>query len=110
MPSDLPVAVPDQHLDALEHIRTRIERLTSRTLEECERVMAVGTPAAKLTVAKSVLPQLIRVLGEQQEADTHAEMREALAEMREALRETVAKPAVIVDVGDDEPDLPEDAS
>lgn len=106
--TDLP-ARTDPHLDALEQIRARVERLTTKTLAECERIMEVGNPAAKLTVAKSVLPQLIRALSEQGDVDTHAEMREALAEMREALRETVAKPAVIVDEGD-EVELPEDAS
>lgn len=111
---DLPV-VPDTNLpadDAMEKVRRRVERLVGVTFDYCEATMQVGTPANKLAIAKNVLPQLIRVLGEQREADVHAEMREALAEMREAFRSTLPVPVHIEIADEDLEDavVPEDPS
>lgn len=109
---DLLASTVDLPPDPMDKVRRRVEKLVDATFEHCERTMAVGTPADKLAIAKNVLPQLIRVLGEQAEADVHAEMRDALAEMREAFRSTVAQvaPMLVADVDLEDAVVPEDPS
>lgn len=110
MPDDLTPADPPS--DPMDKVRRRVDRLVDATFTHCEKVMQVGTNADKLSIAKNVLPQLIRVLGEQAEADVHAEMRDALAEMREAFRSTVYTPPAAEIADEDMVDavVPEDPS
>lgn len=61
-------------------IRQRVERLVETAISEMERQLKVGTPDAKVKIASSVLPALLRAMG-----DTEAEMerRQMMAEWEE---------------------------
>lgn len=64
----------DGQLD-LQSLRARISRIVNTSLDEVEKTLKSGTPAAKASVMKTTLPALIKVLGEEEKADELSEMR-----------------------------------
>lgn len=67
----------------LEVLRGRINRIVMDSLDDVERTLKTGTPAAKAVVMKTAIPALIKVLGEEQKSDELAEMRKIVREMAE---------------------------
>ena len=72
----------DGQLD-LQSLRARISRIVNTSLDEVEKTLRSGTPAAKASVMKTTLPALIKVLGEEEKADELSEMRRIVAEIAE---------------------------
>lgn len=70
----------DGQLD-LQSLRARINRIVNTSLDEVEKTLQTGTPAAKAAVMKTTLPALIKVLGEEEKADELSEMRRIVAEI-----------------------------
>lgn len=91
-------------------LRARISGLVSMTLDEVEEIMHTGTPAMKLTVARTTLPALVKILGDEQQADELQDMRDALAEVKRSIQATIADPREVSDDLDVEGDdaLPRD--
>lgn len=75
--------------DDFARLRARVSRLSDDTLTQLERIMKSGTPHDKIMVAKSVLPGLIKVIGEQQQVDELAEIRELVRAMQVEMRGTI---------------------
>ena len=72
----------DGQLD-LQALRARISRIVNTSLDEVEKTLRSGTPAAKASVMKTTLPALIKVLGEEEKADELSEMRRIVSEIAE---------------------------
>ena len=72
----------DGQLD-LQNLRARISRIVNTSLDEVEKTLKSGTPAAKASVMKTTLPALIKVLGEEEKADELSEMRRIVGELAE---------------------------
>jgi len=72
----------DGQLD-LQNLRARISRIVNTSLDEVEKTLRSGTPAAKASVMKTTLPALIKVLGEEEKADELSEMRRIVSEIAE---------------------------
>lgn len=72
----------DGQLD-LQSLRARISRIVNTSLDEVEKTLKSGTPAAKASVMKTTLPALIKVLGEEEKADELSEMRRIVSEIAE---------------------------
>jgi len=72
----------DGQLD-LQALRARISRIVNTSLDEVEKTLRSGTPAAKASVMKTTLPALIKVLGEEEKADELSEMRRIVSELAE---------------------------
>ncbi len=94
----------DTEPNEFERLRTRVSKLSDDTLTELENIMRRGTPHDKIMVAKSVLPGLIKVIGEQQQVDELAEMREQLRLMQAEMRGSIGgvRPTPTIDAESDE--------
>jgi len=75
--------------DDFAKLRKRVSDLSAMTLSRLESIMQTGTPRDQIMVAKSVLPGLIKVIGEQQQVDELAEMRELLRAMQAEMRGSI---------------------
>lgn len=83
--------------DDFARLRKRVSDLSDMTLDKLEAIMRGGVPRDQIMVAKSVLPGLIKVIGEQQQVDELAEMRELLRAMQAEMRSNIGgiKPPAI---------------
>jgi len=90
----------DGQLD-LQNLRARISRIVNTSLDEVEKTLRSGTPAAKASVMKTTLPALIKVLGEEEKADELSEMRRIVSEIAERDRMRISGMEAKDGAGDD---------
>lgn len=67
----------------LEVLRARISRIVTLSLDDVEKTLATGTPAAKASIIKTAIPALVKILGEEEKGDELAEMRRLVMEISE---------------------------
>lgn len=65
-----------------DSMRSQVERIISRALDEVEQVLKNGDPPTKAMVLKQVLPTLAAALKKPEEDASAAEMRQMFREMR----------------------------
>ena len=90
----------EEEKSALDILRARIGNIVNLSLDEVEKTLRVGTPAAKAAVMKTTLPALIKILGDEQQADELEELRDLVRQNHERERESIGK--IGVDPGDGE--------
>lgn len=74
----------------LEVLRARISRIVTLSLDDVEKTLATGTPAAKASIIKTAIPALVKILGEEEKGDELAEMRRLVMEISERDRMAIS--------------------
>lgn len=74
----------------LEVLRARISKIVTLSLDDVEKTLATGTPAAKASIIKTAIPALVKILGEEEKGDELAEMRKMISELTERDRMGIA--------------------
>ena len=83
------MSIPAELLDAVlddPRRRARIEAIIDRAIDDAEYIMEWGTETQRVALMKSMVPNLLRSLRRQQDAETDKKSSEAYQELRHAFR------------------------
>lgn len=86
--ADLAAAV----MEGDDELKGRVRGFVNSCLDEAEQLLSYGTPQTKAGVIRTVMPALVKVLGEEKQGDEMAVLRNEVEQMFAEVRSGIGNP------------------